>query len=97
MTHDSDERASKERALCRNKVANILSKISAEVARATAKHPSMCSAHHGYAVIKEELDELWDEIKADRGTFDSARKEAIQIAATAVRYLLDVCGDEIPF
>ena len=27
------------------------------------KHTPMASAHEGYAVILEELDETWDEIK----------------------------------
>ena len=61
-----------------------------EVQRAVHKHASMHSPHEGYAVIKEELDELWDEIKADRGRQGSARKETVQVAAMAVRYLLDV-------
>lgn len=61
-----------------------------EVMRAMKKHGPMRSPHEGYAVLKEEVDELWDEIKSDRGRFATARKEAIQVAAMAMRYVLDL-------
>ncbi len=50
----------------------------------------MHSPHEGYAVIREELDELWDEIKRDRGRELPAMEEAVQIAAMGVRYVLDL-------
>lgn len=91
------EMAEKQRDLVRN----ILDDVAAEVDRAIEKHPSMMSTHHGYAVIQEEVDELWDLIKRDRGRFERAREEALQIAATAVRYILDLLprhdDDDIPF
>lgn len=68
-----------------------LAMVRAEVARAMAKHPPMNSAHEGISVIKEEVDELWDHVKADTGSSNDAHKEAIQIACTAVRYCLDIC------
>ncbi len=45
------------------------------------------SPHEGYAVILEELDEMWEAIK--KKDISHSRKEAIQVAATAVRYLYD--------
>jgi glutamyl-tRNA reductase len=56
----------------------------------------MNSAHEGWAVIWEELDELWDEVRAKQGARDVAkmRKEAVQVAAMAMRFVLDVCDSE---
>jgi hypothetical protein len=71
-------------------VYGVAMEVYREVFRAREKHAAMNGPHEGYAVILEELDELWDEIKPDRGRDPSARKEAIQIAAMAIRYVLDV-------
>lgn len=64
-----------------------------EVTRAQGLHAPMASSWEGYAVLLEELDELWDEVKAGKGPEGTARQlaEAVQVAAMAVRYLLDVC------
>lgn len=68
-----------------------------ELARARFKHRDMASAHEGYAVILEELDELWDEIKAQTPDRSKMRKEALQVAAMALRFVEDVCdkGGEV--
>lgn len=71
-------------------VMNIGFEVVEEVFRAVKKHPSQTSPYEGYAVLLEEVDELWAEIKADRGRQASARKEAIQVAAMAIRYILDL-------
>jgi hypothetical protein len=68
----------------------VLRAIEAEVQRAMKKHDPMNSAHEGYAVLQEEVDELWDEIKADNGRSPAAMEEAIQVAAMAVRYIVDL-------
>lgn len=58
-------------------------------------HKSMQGAHEGYAVLLEEVDELWDEVKKnprkDPACIARRRTEAIQIAAMAMRFVLDVC------
>ena len=59
-----------------------------ELERARAKFPAFNSAHEGYAVILEELDEMWDEIK--RNDTERARDECVQVAAMALRFLCDV-------
>jgi hypothetical protein len=42
----------------------LIAEVLAELARARAKFPRpQASAHEGYAVLAEEVDELWDEIK----------------------------------
>lgn len=66
--------------------------VGQEVRRAMDKHAPMNSAHEGYGVILEELDELWDEIKVNRGTELAAFEEATQVAAMAIRYLIDLRG-----
>lgn len=52
------------------------------------------SAHEGWAVIREEVDELWAEVKNDKRTqlerLDAMRDEAIQVAAMALRFIEDV-------
>ena len=59
----------------------------------------MQSAHEGYAVLLEEVDELWDEVKKNPSKYahrdKDMRKEAIQIAAMAIRFVLDVCEKKI--
>jgi hypothetical protein len=77
---------SKEEAMRRLDAA--LAEVRAEVEKAINKHGGMASAHEGYAVIQEEVDELWDEVKADRGYQESAMEEAVQVAAMGVKYLI---------
>ena len=66
-----------------------LKAIEAEYIRATRKFGPFASTHEGWAVIREELDELWDAIKANAETHE-LRKEAIQIGAMALRFLTDM-------
>ena len=71
----------------------ILEAIEAELARARTLFPAFHSAHEGYAVIAEELDELWDEVKGKGPErIANMRAEAIQVAAMALRFIEDVCG-----
>lgn len=65
-----------------------------EYRRATSKWGVFSSAHEGYAVLLEEVDELWDEVKRKQSArdLDIMRKEAVQVAAMALRFLVDVCN-----
>lgn len=74
-------------------VLAVADAIAAEVVRAQLKHGPMKSAHEGYAVMLEELDELWDEVKKRHPDKRMMRSEAIQIGAMAARFVLDVCAD----
>lgn len=67
---------------------DALSAVEAEVIRATARYGSFNSAHEGFAVLLEEVDELWDEVKANNRSLQ--REEAIQVGAMAVRFLMDL-------
>ncbi len=65
--------------------------IEAEYTNARHKFPTEFNSYHeGYAIIKEELDELWDEIKGDQWNL-KLRDEAIQVAAMAIRFIIDCC------
>ena len=65
-----------------------LKAIEAEFIRATRRSGTFASQHEGWAVIREELDELWDEVKRN-GDVTALRKEAIQVGAMALRFLTD--------
>ena len=53
------------------------------------------SEHEGYAVILEEMDELWDGIKNNKRTTQLERmEEAVQIAAMAVKYVTSLADYE---
>lgn len=61
-----------------------------ELEKAQRKHAPMHSAHEGYAVILEELNELWDEIKKREPSRPAMAAECVQVAAMAMRFLMDV-------
>jgi hypothetical protein len=65
-----------------------LGDVREEIMRAIARYPQFNSHHEGFAVILEEIDELWDEIKTNN--HKRARVEAIQVAAMAVRFITDL-------
>lgn len=77
----------------------VLSDVEHELNNAMAAHGSMKSRHEAYAVIAEEVDEFWDEVKKNPvkmtlPEFDKyqadMRKELVQIAAMAVRAIIDL-------
>ncbi len=74
-------------------LTNIISAVQEEVNRAMSLYPSFGSAHEAYAVLLEEVDELWDHVKTNqkRRDFAAMKSEAIQVAAMAVRFALDAC------
>lgn len=71
-----------------------LAAVRREYLRAVEKFPAFNSAHEGYAVIREEVDELWDDVKANAPR-EQAKKEAIQVAAMALRFITDV-SERVP-
>lgn len=71
----------------------VLTAIAEEVQRAEASWPPMNSAHEAYAVLLEEVDELKAHVWMNQKRRDPAamRKEAVQVAAMAVRFIRDIC------
>ncbi|MEN6567173.1 MAG: hypothetical protein ABFC57_12835 [Veillonellales bacterium] len=65
-----------------------------ELEKAIKNHVPMNSAHEGYAVIKEELDELWDEVKKRNPDPELLRMEARQVAAMGIRFMIDILRPE---
>ena len=64
-----------------------------EFARTREKNAPMHGAHEGYAVLLEEFDELWDHVKMkpSKRNISDMRKEAIQIGAMALAFVIEVC------
>ena len=56
-----------------------------EALRGIEKHGPYNSFHEGYAVMLEEVDELWDEIKQKDADPAAIYLESLQIAAVALR------------
>ena len=71
--------------------------VAEEVAGAIKMFPRpFASAHEGFAILKEEVDELWEDVRMSQlGDQEHRqvcmRKEAVQVAAMAIRFLMDVC------
>lgn len=74
----------------------LVIEVLGELIKARAAHRPMTSIHEGYAVILEEFDELWDEIKMKHPDPAKLRKEAIQLAAMALRFLIEVAYKQVP-
>lgn len=75
-------------------MSTIYAEIWAEVVRAKTKHPGdFHSVHEGYAILLEEVDELWFEVKRQKPNRNVMRTEAIQVAAMAVRFAQELCRE----
>ncbi len=66
--------------------------ILAEFNAAATNHPPMNSLHEAWAVIYEEVDELWEQVKLKQRLRNNAnvKTELRQIAAMALRALVDL-------
>jgi hypothetical protein len=74
-----------------HKAADAASDISDELFSAKEKYPeNFNSLHEGYAVLKEEVDELWDEIKKKNPNKANIYTEAKQVAAMAIRIMVEL-------
>lgn len=75
-------------------IEDVAKEAVRELYRATEKFGAFHNSHEGFAVLKEEVDELWDEIKGGQDK-QRMKEEAIQIAAMAIRFVVDICEDQI--
>jgi hypothetical protein len=55
--------------------------VEAEAKRGLELHGPITSLHEGYAVILEEIDEIWDEVKKKKPDKENLLKECVQAAA----------------
>jgi hypothetical protein len=99
MEHPDKENAEFEKA------QDAVSEIIMEYNRASQAFGPMRSPHEGIAIIREEFEELWDEIlvftiiavileavgklQHDVRTKEKMRHEAKQLAAMALRFMVD--------
>lgn len=68
----------------------------AEARRAATLWPDFNSAHEGFAVLLEEVDELKAHVWTKQSNRDltAMRTEAIQVAAMALRFAANVCTED---
>ncbi|HWE72621.1 MAG TPA: hypothetical protein VG328_05625 [Stellaceae bacterium] len=67
-----------------------------EALTACQNWPQWASAHEGYGVLTEEYRELETHVFTKQKNRDLAamRKEAIQLAAMAIRFVHDICDGD---
>ena len=76
------------------KLEHAIDAVITEYGQVCAENAPFNSAHEGYAVLLEEMDELKAEVWKKRHIRDinRMRKEAVQVAAMALCFLTDVKG-----
>ena len=72
--------------------------VEKELKRARTLHEPWHSPHEGWAILYEEVDELWDEVRKRAGGDRNALMllELTQVGAMAQRFAEDVLGVEKP-
>jgi glycyl-tRNA synthetase beta subunit len=79
--------------------SDFLNNVDEECEHARSLHKPLASLHEAYAVLLEEVDEFWDEVKvnptklsheAREARVINIRKELLQIAAMCLRTVMDV-------
>ncbi len=74
-------------------IAPIINAVTLELLRASRKHGKIRNQHELYAVLLEELQEFWEEVRKAQVSAElspEAVKELVQIAAMGLRGLLDL-------
>lgn len=72
--------------------ALALQGVATEINKIREKHVPLHNPHHAYAVILEEVDEFWEQVRKKRSSRDPAAMahELTQIAAVATRAIADL-------
>lgn len=86
--------------MIKTELSKAVDEAYSEVLRAKEIHGEkvFASVHEGFAVLLEEVDELWDEVKKNPRKIEGGkerhkelmRKEAIQVAAMALRFVSEL-------
>ncbi len=74
----------------------FLTDVDEELRKAEAEHGAIHSHHEGYAVLLEEVEEYWDEVKKKTALRDEAAlyAELVQVATVAWRIVRDLGLDQ---
>lgn len=74
-------------------IAKFVTDVRREYLRIVERHGRLMSHHQGWAETWEELDELWDQVRAKRRNrdADAMYRECVQVAARAMRFAIDLC------
>ena len=75
----------------------IMEELEREYLRASRNFMPFHNAHEAYAVLLEEVDELWTAIKLNQRIpyrDKHIREEAIQVCAMALRLIWDYCPEK---
>lgn len=82
----------KGRVIDEAKLVEMMALVEGEVRAVAEKKKPFNSAHEGWAIMYEEVDELWEEVRKKNKLRDPAlmRAECKQIAAAAIRFMLDL-------
>ena len=78
-----------------NTIKDIVALILEELNRANNMYKLFNSAHEGYAVMLEEMDELFDEIRKKRPNKSRMQDEATQVGAMAIKFIQSCCAEPI--
>lgn len=87
-THQDQDCARRSWRYEMNPESRALNDVLQEYNNARKKFKPFVNAHEAHAVIREEFDEMWDEVKANN--IENSRKECIQLAAMCLAYLLEI-------
>lgn len=73
-------------------IKEALTLAEAELRSAVDRYSPFHSAHEGYAIMLEEVHELWEEVKKSprKRDYEAMHAEAIQVCAMALRFIVDV-------
>jgi hypothetical protein len=82
--------------LQRENLKTVLNDVKELVEKTDDRFGPYNSAHEGYAVLLEELDELWDIVKTKQQNRDLNKmyREALDVASCAIRFARDLCNEE---
>lgn len=78
-------------------VREVQAAVADELFAARLNWPEFNSAHEGFGVLREEYKELDTHVLTNQKRRDlpAMRKEAIQLAAMAMRFAIEVCNEQV--
>lgn len=73
----------------------VIGDVEKEIIQATSVWPPFNSSHEGYGILAEEFIELQQHVFTNQKRRDlvAMRKEAIQVAAMAIRFAAECCDE----